>query len=130
MFFDLLLLTTLLTLSYQNVCHQYINSLWLILPLLFGALFYRTPIWLLFSIYCLCLVINILSGERFIGNGDLDVLATLSLYVTFQQFWFICTIACACQLFFHLLTHKQMIAFIPAITMGYIVFLVQQIWIK
>ncbi|WP_439819138.1 hypothetical protein [Weissella paramesenteroides] len=130
MFFDLLLLTTLLALSYQDFYHQHINSLWLILPLLVGALFYRTPIWLLFLIYCFCLVINTLGGEHYIGNGDLDVLATLSLYVTFQQFWFICTIACACQLVFHLLTRKQMIAFIPAITMGYIVFLVQQIWIK
>ncbi len=128
MLLDFLLLMIMCLFSYQDFKEQTINSLWLIFPLLIAALFYRSSIWLTFSIYCLCLIINTLNQEHFIGNGDLDILAVLSLYVNFQQFWFICTIACACQLIYHLFTQKTALAFVPAITIGYLICLLHQIF--
>ncbi|WP_258088070.1 prepilin peptidase [Weissella fangxianensis] len=130
MLLDFLLLLTMCLLSYQDFKEQTINSLWLLFPLLIAALFYHSSIWLTFSIYCLCLTINTLNQEHFIGNGDLDILAVLSLYVNFEQFWYICTIACAYQLAYHSLTHKQALDFVPAITIGYLTCLLPQIFAK
>ncbi|SCB98716.1 hypothetical protein GA0061074_10749 [Weissella bombi] len=123
MFFESLLLIILIYLSYQDICHHEFNSVWLSLPLFIGGIFYRTPIFTICAVYILCLIINTLTNEHYIGNGDLDILAILLFYVSFYEFWIICICACSVQLVCHIIITKDILPFVPAITFGYAVIL-------
>ena len=123
MFFNFLLLIILIYLSYQDIQHYAFNSVWLSLPLFIGSIFYRTPIFTIFAVYTLCLAINTLTNEHYLGNGDLDILAILLFYVSFYEFWIICICACSIQLVCHIIFFKGSLPFVPAITFSYTIVL-------
>jgi prepilin signal peptidase PulO-like enzyme (type II secretory pathway) len=119
MLLDFLLLLILILISYQDIRFQQFNSIWLALPLFLGALFYHTPIFIILTGYIICLTINVFTQEHYIGNGDLDVLATILFYVNFYEFWLICCLACGIQIVFHYINTQKTLPFVPAITFSF-----------
>lgn len=119
MLLDFLLLLILIYISYQDIRSQEFNSVWLATPLFLGALFYRVPVFLILAGYIICLTINTSTHERYVGNGDLDILAIILFYVNFYNFWLICTCACGIQIFCHYINGKKTLPFVPAITLSY-----------
>lgn len=73
-------------------------------------------------IYVVCLCINHLTHEHFIGNGDIDILWIGFTLITPQKWFLWIMIACVCQLLVQTLTtNKQAhLPFVPSLTCGWL----------
>lgn len=116
---DCIFLCLLSFLSIEDLLKKLISTYWLIIPWLIQVLNTNFA-FLPFAIYLICLLVNQYFCEEQIGNGDLDVLYLLSLFLSFQQWIYCLLIACLIAMFFGKIAQQKTVPFVPFLTIAYL----------
>ena len=119
MFLEFLFFIVLIILSISDWRRQTINSLWLIGPAFLGMLTHQTPLIWIFLIYVSLLTLNTYTQQRWLGHGDLDVLATGACCLSPHQWLLWLTLSCCCQLLLSCRSPQTPLPFVPSLSCGF-----------
>lgn len=115
-------------LSIQDFRQYFINSLLLIPFWLYSFAMNQNTPWFNLGCYLGLLLLNQLNKEKWIGHGDLDVLACGSLLLSATHWIYWLNGACFIQLLLQATYYRTRRApFVPALTLSWLVF---TIWVK
>lgn len=118
--FDLPFIIALCSLTVQDLKQHLIDSRLLVPAFILGVTHHDSHSIVAFSI-CICaLIINHHYHEKFIGNGDLDVIFVGALYLSPDQLPLWLTLSCGFQLPFSLRCSSKPVPFLPALTVGFL----------
>ena len=117
---EIFFIFTLLLISYQDIRRQEINVIFLIPTCLLYSFFITIP-WFTFIIYTLITIANYWSNERYLGQGDVDVIAAGSLFLVHNEIIFWLLLASVFGLAGIKLSRTQQIPFAPYLTASFII---------
>ncbi|WP_027699452.1 prepilin peptidase [Weissella oryzae] len=106
-------------LSFEDVQKKLISAYLLIIPWSIQVLSTNFD-FLPFIIYLSCLIVNQFFHEAQIGNGDLDVIYLLTLFLNYQQWIYCLLIACLIAILFGKITQQRTLPFVPFLMIAYL----------
>lgn len=118
--FDLPFIIALCSLTVQDLKRCLIDSRLLLPAFVLGVTHHDSHPLAAFLVYICALIINHHYHEKFLGNGDLDVIFVGALYLPADQLPLWLTISCGCHLPISLWQPKTPLPFLPALTSGFL----------
>jgi Flp pilus assembly protein protease CpaA len=117
-----LFLCVLLYLSWQDLRSKTINSLYLLIP--FATVCYLEGMpWSAIFAYITTLAINTLTKEKWLGNGDIDILYVGFCIIGFAGILPWVLLSCAVVLCITPFLKSNIIPFVPALTVGLLAYI-------
>lgn len=125
-YLEVFIIMPLFILAKQDWQMKLIDSRWLACPTFIAYLQHDLPCLTIFVAYIVALIINRHLQEKFLGNGDLDILAAGACWLTGTDWLLWLTLACLLQLLLANYCKAEQLPFVPALTISFIWVIVGQ----
>ncbi|TVV40146.1 hypothetical protein FO438_02970 [Weissella cibaria] len=125
-YLEVFIIMPLFILAKQDWQMKLIDSRWLACPTFIACLQPDLPCLTIFVTYIVALIINRHLQEKFLGNGDLDLLAAGACWLTGTDWLLWLTLACLLQLLLANYCKAEQLPFVPSLTVSFIFVIVGQ----